>query len=320
MERKFTLLLFSAVATSVISLSAVAGIATGIIPTPSGNIIIGATGAPGQCGVPGVAGADGQCGADGATGPCGPTGPAGETGATGTTGERGEAGQTGATGEQGEQGEQGEKGEAGATGATGATGPAGITTFGHWGSFWDTGIQPNPTAQPRAARLDSSDPDNCGVYLEQGPAGGSRIYVTRSGAYNLQFSAQIKTTQNNSYPIDIWLSKNGVPVADTNTQFFTPDRKGIIVAAWNFVIAMQAGDYVELMWYSKDTNLYLSNLAPQDLNQATPSVDYVIPAVPSLILTLTQVGELPSATPSPTPSSSPTNSPTPSPSPSATTE
>jgi hypothetical protein len=44
---------------------------------------------------------------------------------------------------------------------------------------------------------------------------------------------------------------------------------------------MEAGDYLELMWYSEDTNLYLSNFPAQE--------GLGIPAVPSLILTLSQV-------------------------------
>lgn len=301
-KKRLVLAVVLAVAVSLGSL----GVATGLfIQSQELASQVGVPGEAGTCGVPGVDGADGadgECGPQGDVGPCGPQGEAGlpgepgsegEAGATGAQGEKGDTGATGAQGEKGDTGAtgaQGEKGDTGATGAQGEQGPEGekgetgeqgapgLTTLGHWGSFWNTTSQSNDTAEPRAMRLNAADPDNCGVSVKN----GSQITVTRSGTYNLQFSAQVKTTQNNTKPIDIWLAKNGGAVEDTNTQFFTPDRKGIIVASWNFVVTLDAGDYVELMWYSEDTNLYLSNLGPQE--------DLGIPAVPSLIVTLTQVG------------------------------
>jgi hypothetical protein len=255
-----------------------------------------ASGSSGLCapaGQDGADGADGACGPQGATGPCGPEGPPGDAGlsgrdgATGVTGRDGEKGETGATGATGPTGPPGEKGGTGATGATGPTGPTGdtgragvdgITTLGHHGSFWDTTNQTNTVSVIRPMRLNNSDATNCGVYVDS----GSKIYVTRSGVYNLQFSAQIKTISNQTNAIDIWLAKNGIAVEATNTQFFAPDRKGIYIASWNFLVPLEAGEYVELMWYSADTGVFLSSLAEQ--------VELGIPSVPSLIVTLTQVG------------------------------
>jgi hypothetical protein len=259
--RRILIALSSALALSVVALGTSGFVASQTLELQQkiavADKIATICGPPGEDGLPGADGEDGLCGPVGATGPCGPPGPQGETGA------QGEQGETGAQGEQGE------------------TGAAGITTLGHWGSFWDTANQPNPSAEPRAMRLNASNPKNCGVYIETTES-GSKIFVTRAGAYNLEFSAQIKTTTNQSKPVDIWLSKNGSSVANTNTQLFSPDRKGIYIASWNFISYMEAGDYLELMWYSEDTNLYLSNLPAQD--------SIGIPAVPSLILTLTQVG------------------------------
>jgi hypothetical protein len=295
--RRILIALSSALALSVVALGTSGFVASQTLELQQKIAVVDkiATicGPPGEDGLPGADGEDGLCGPVGATGPCGPPGPQGETGAQGEQGEtgaqgeqgetgaQGEQGETGAQGEQGETGAQGEQGETGAQGEQGETGAAGITTLGHWGSFWDTANQPNPSAEPRAMRLNASNPKNCGVYIETTES-GSKIFVTRAGAYNLEFSAQIKTTTNQSKPVDIWLSKNGSSVANTNTQLFSPDRKGIYIASWNFISYMEAGDYLELMWYSEDTNLYLSNLPAQD--------SIGIPAVPSLILTLTQVG------------------------------
>ena len=244
----------------------------------------GDAGAQGEAGSQGETGAQGQQGESGAPGSSGSQGAKGETGATGAQGEKGEKGETGATGATGAQGEKGEKGETGASGATGTAGRDGvdgITTLGYHGAFYDTSDQTlvaGTTGQ--AMRLNTSDPTNCGVYVPTETS--SRIYVSNAGIYNLQFSAQLRSDSNQTKPVDIWLSKNGQSVEYTNTQFFAPDRKGIYIAAWNFLVPMNAGDYVELMWYSTDSTVHISQLPAQ--------TNPPIPAVPSLIATLTQVG------------------------------
>jgi hypothetical protein len=54
------------------------------------------------------------------------------------------------------------------------------------------------------------------------------------------------------------------------------------IAAWNFVLSMQAGDYFELMWSVDDTNVQIKAVAA-----AAP-----VPAIPSAILTVTFVSAL----------------------------
>jgi hypothetical protein len=51
------------------------------------------------------------------------------------------------------------------------------------------------------------------------------------------------------------------------------------VAAWNFVLVMEAGDYFELAWEAADTNVVIPYVA------ATGN----IPAIPSIIMTVTWV-------------------------------
>jgi hypothetical protein len=236
----------------------------------------------GVCGPAGESGEDGACGPVGAAGPCGPAGPQGEQGSPGQTGPQGEPGSdgsTGATGPQGQQGETGATGPKGDTGATGAPGLAGVTTIGHHGAFYDDSDQ-FFSGQPQAMRMNSSSPENCGVFVDEETQ--TKIFVTRNGVYNLQFSAQIRSDINQTKEMDIWLAKNGEAVPNSNTQFFAPDRKGIYIAAWNFVVPMKDGDFLELMWYSADEKIFLSNLDEKP--------ELGIPAVPSLILTLTQVG------------------------------
>ena len=109
---------------------------------------------------------------------------------------------------------------------------------------------------------------------------GSRITLAHAGVYNIQFSAQLYNGSGAS-KVDIWLAKNGTAVAFTNTQESIPANERV-VAAWNFVVEAAAGDYFEIMWYSPDTNTVITAVGSRQVGL------YTIPAIPSLILTVTQ--------------------------------
>jgi hypothetical protein len=111
-------------------------------------------------------------------------------------------------------------------------------------------------------------------------ASGSRITFANTGVYNIQFSAQMDKTDAGSDDASIWLRQNGVDVPWSNTNI-TLDATRRSVAAWNFIISANAGDYVQLMWSTPDVNMRI--LA------AVSGTNPVRPAIPSLILTVQQV-------------------------------
>ena len=77
------------------------------------------------------------------------------------------------------------------------------------------------------------------------------------------------------------LSKNGQPLDNTNTTVSLDKKQTRYVAAWNFMVPMNANDYVELMWFSNQANAQI-HYAPAQTNPTRP-------AIPSLILTINQV-------------------------------
>jgi hypothetical protein len=109
----------------------------------------------------------------------------------------------------------------------------------------------------------------------------SRITMANAGVYNIQFSAQIFKDDSGTDRIDIWLQKNGQNVANSNTEVVIVGNDGRSIASWNFLEAASAGDYFEICWSSADTQLYLEALA----TQSNPTR----PAIPSVILTVTQI-------------------------------
>ena len=107
----------------------------------------------------------------------------------------------------------------------------------------------------------------------------SRIVVTTAGKYNFQFSAQLHKTNASVGYIYIWARVNGTDIADSASKISINGSQAETIAAWNFVLNMAANDYFELMWSADHVNCQL-------LSGAASSP---VPAIPSVILTATQV-------------------------------
>jgi hypothetical protein len=188
----------------------------------------------------------------------GPTGPTGPLGATGPTGP---------------------------TGPTGYTGPQGIQGVGgivaNWGSFWSTVDQTAAnTTTAYAITYNNTDPDSTNVSV----VSNSRITVVDAGTYNIQFSAQAdRVSGSGTDTIDIWFRKNGTDVPESNTVVTVSGGAAAAktVAAWNYMVELNANDYVELMWRTSDTNLQLIH--------EPAATSPTRPAIPSVIATVHQL-------------------------------
>lgn len=114
----------------------------------------------------------------------------------------------------------------------------------------------------------------------------SRIVVTKAGLYNFQFSCQLDKASGATGNIWIWPRVNGTNIADSATKIAIQGTAAETVAAWNFILPMQANSYFELVWLTDDTNVQLKHeagfgTAPND-----------VPEIPSVILTVTYVSGL----------------------------
>jgi hypothetical protein len=108
----------------------------------------------------------------------------------------------------------------------------------------------------------------------------SRITVTKTSVYNLQFSLQLENTGGggSGSTVEIWLRQDGNAVPNSNTQVSVNTNSPYVVAAWNYVIPLTDGHYVELMWYTDNHHIEMPAIAAGDR-----------PRVPSAIITLTEV-------------------------------
>lgn len=220
----------------------------------------------------------------------------GETGSTGSNGSNGATGPTGATGQSAYEvwvanGHTGQTVEAFLAALKGDPGVCTVATAGpgtnanFYGAFYDDQTQPNPVANVQhAMRYNQSTPGVNGVFANGVRiVDGTKITFDHAGIYNIQFSAQMEKSTGGSDPVDIWLSYKGtrVPTSDTQFQLGTTKR---YVAAWNFFVNATAGDYYEIMWISPDITQDILATPERTVNGVT------IPAIPSLILTVNQVG------------------------------
>ena len=201
------------------------------------------------------------------------TGPRGERGPTGATGPEGASGPIGP---QGPRGSTGPPGLPGADGPIGRVGPAG--GFGSYGSFIDLQTQSNTNpGTPLPVYLRTTQLSD-GVSIVDDTA----ITVDDSGVYNIAFSAQVTKTDAGTDTIYLWLRVDDLDVPDSNTALVLTGGGAKEVAAWNFVVSLGAGESATLMWGSSDANAQIAYV-----NDASTPLG---PAIPSMILTVNQVG------------------------------
>ena len=146
--------------------------------------------------------------------------------------------------------------------------------FPRYGSFYDTTTQTAGAINTAyAMTLNTTD-------LSKGVTIGSptsRVYVDRPSVYNIQFSAQFDNTSGGNHLAYIWLRINGTDVANSASEIRLKGNDGELIAAWNFLANLKAGDYFEIMWAVADTAVQITAVGATAF----------CPAIPSVILTVT---------------------------------
>jgi len=149
----------------------------------------------------------------------------------------------------------------------------------NYGQFSDTTIQSGSANTAYSMKFDTTD-----FALNTRIVSESRITVDNTGLYDLQFSAQLGNTANSTIDFDIWFAYTGSNIANSNTNVTlnkVAGSNGRLVAAWNFAIPIQAGDYIEIKWSC--------NASTGQIQAAPSSSTPTRPAIPSVIATLTQI-------------------------------
>jgi hypothetical protein len=153
---------------------------------------------------------------------------------------------------------------------------------GYYGAFQDNTTQSAlsiNTAYP--VKFNTTDLTNGVSIVNDGSSNPTKITLSNTGIYNIQFSLQLEKTGGSGNMIaDIWVRKNGVDIPSTTGKVVLTGSANAspIIAAWNYVLDLAAGDYIQLMWATSNTNIEIVAAGATSPH----------PAIPSSILTVTQ--------------------------------
>lgn len=154
-----------------------------------------------------------------------------------------------------------------------------------YGSFSNNNGQTAPsTTTTSVVEFDSTE-YSVGVYL----SGTTKIYVRNTGTYNLQYSLQLKNSNNDFEYADVWFRKNGVDIPNSGSRFGLPARKSTgdpshLIGAMNIFLELNANDYIELAGAVSNTTVALEYIA------ANPTLPR--PAIPAVIFTVNYVAPM----------------------------
>jgi hypothetical protein len=136
-----------------------------------------------------------------------------------------------------------------------------------------------------AVPFDTTDTSNQ-VALD--PLDNTKIVFAVAGYYNVQFSIQLINATSSIDNVVLWFRKNTFDIAQTAGTVSIPSKHaggiGAAIVSWNLVVAVNAGDNIQLMYASESGNTVAGTYPP--------GTAPVHPASPSVILTATFVSAL----------------------------
>jgi hypothetical protein len=148
-----------------------------------------------------------------------------------------------------------------------------------YGSFYDTTTQTISSTASAYAMTFNTTEMAAGISI----VSGSQVLFDNAGIYNIQFSVQIQRSNSGTDTVEIWPGINGsyIPWSNGLVTISGAANANPLIAAWNYIISVSAGQYVSLYWRASDTHVSLASSA----SSTAPNR----PAIPSIILTAAQV-------------------------------
>ncbi len=174
-----------------------------------------------------------------------------------------------------------------ATAFTGITrGAYGSSQASHTAGVYVAEAQPVPSSTTElVVSLTTTDTTN-GIDLD--PTDITKVVAAVAGYYNIQFSVQLLTFDSSIDNVTLWFRQNGVDVPYSAGIESIPaihgGKPGAAIVSWNLVMALNAGDYFQLVMASESGNTVAATYPP--------GTAPVHPASPSIILTATFVSAL----------------------------
>lgn len=146
----------------------------------------------------------------------------------------------------------------------------------YYGEFTKTDTQ-TPAAANTAYALTFNNTEFGKGVVRGSPT--SRIVMANAGLYNFSVSVQITSTNSSQKSVWVWFRKNGTTDFPNSARVASTSLNGgYLVVSLSEVSSITAGDYIEVMYASSDTNISI----------ATVAATAFAPAAPAALLAVTQ--------------------------------
>jgi hypothetical protein len=146
----------------------------------------------------------------------------------------------------------------------------------YYGEFTKTDTQ-TPAAANTAYALTFTTTESGKGVTRGSPT--SRIVTANAGLYNFAVSVQITSTNSSQKSVWVWLRKNGTTDLPNSARVASITlNNGYLVVSLNEVFSLLAGDFIEVMYASDNTNISI----------ATVAATAFAPAAPAALLAVTQ--------------------------------
>lgn len=157
---------------------------------------------------------------------------------------------------------------------------------GYWASLYDTSNQTAANTTTAYALNIASNAGASGITVNS----SNQITFAYTGTYQLTYSIQFQNTDTGSGNdnVDIWIRKNGTDVTASNSIFNVPLQKGStpgsLIAVTPYVLQLNAGDYIQIMWAVSNTTVSVVTTAAQ--------TGPTIPQTPGVLVAVQQVANI----------------------------
>jgi hypothetical protein len=212
---------------------------------------------------------------DGASGGDGSSGTSGTSATAGTSGSTGTSGSSGSSGSSGTSGSSGSAGTAGTSGRNGIDGTSGASIANWYGAFTSTATQVVTAANTPTAITYTNDELSNGIVYS-----GSQLTVQHTGIYEIAYSLQIEHTGGGGANVDIWLRKNGANIIRTDSILGLRSQSAKQLPFVSIIDSANANDYYEVYFQANASDVQITAVV------ATGT----IPAAPSIITNIKQIG------------------------------
>lgn len=107
-------------------------------------------------------------------------------------------------------------------------------------------------------------------------AEGSKIYVDRTAIYEWALSVHVHNEDSQAHSFELWGRVNGVDIPNSRFIYSVPSKHGstpgAIIPSQNFWLALNAGQYVQIMWATDDPLVTIAFHAAEVGKPVSPSL------------------------------------------------